>query len=287
MKVALFQRAERGLRVGVVLGDEIVDLTEWVGPLGCSPLAAVLARTAQESPPLSDERLSVDEISFLPPAFGSSAPMCVGFNYADHAVGARKASVGGGTRPALFTRYWSTLVGHREPIVRPSVSEQLDFEGELVVVIGAHCRRVTREQALEVVAGYTIGQEGSVRDWQRAAPTPVAGKNFANSGAMGPWMVTADEVPDPAALHITTTVNGETMQDNDTANMIFDVPSLIEHITAFMPLAPGDTIFTGTPRGPFSDRGGERWLVPGDVVTVEVSGIGQLQNHIVDEEDCG
>ena len=283
MKIALFERVGRGRRIGVVIGDEIVDLTDWTGPLGCTPLATFLARAAEEQPPLSGERVPFDGVTWLPPALGSSAPVCVGFNYVDHAVVARKTSAG--ARPALFSRYWSSLVGHQEPIVRPKESEQLDVEGELVVVIGAHCRHVTRERALDVVAGYTIGQEGSVRDWQRGAPTPTAGKNFARSGAAGPWVVTADELPDPASLHITTTVNGVVMQDSATANMVFDIPTLIEHITTFMPLAPGDTIFTGTPAGTFTDRGEAQWLAPGDVVTVDVSGIGRLQNHVVDEAD--
>lgn len=163
------------------------------------------------------------------------------------------------------------------------MSEQLDFEGELVVVIGKHCRAVPRADALEVVAGYTVGQEGSVRDWQRRAATPVAGKNFVHSGASGPWLVTADEVPDPRALRITTSVNGEVLQDGATADMICDVPALIEHISAFLPLTPGDTILTGTPAGTFSDRGGQRWLAAGDVVVVEIPGVGRLQNRVVDE----
>ncbi|CDO86166.1 hypothetical protein AWC29_29420 [Mycobacterium triplex] len=287
MRIALFERPNRARCVGMVVDNEVVDLTDWVGPLGCAPLAAFLVRAAQEAPPKSGERIPVDEVTWLPPALGSAAPICVGLNYADHAAGARQTGPGVPIHPALFSRYWTSLVGHQEPIIRPRVSEQFDVEGELVVVIGTHCWRVPRERALTVIGGYTIGQEGSVRDWQRAAPTPTAGKNFTNSGAMGPWMVTADELPDPAALRIITTVNTETLQDSDTSLMLVDVPTLIEHITAFMPLSPGDVIFTGTPAGTFLDRGGQRWLAPGDVVCVEIPGIGKLQNHIVDEEDCG
>jgi 2-keto-4-pentenoate hydratase/2-oxohepta-3-ene-1,7-dioic acid hydratase in catechol pathway len=285
LKIALFERNGADRCVGAVMGDEVIDLTDWVGPLGSCPLAAFLARVTAEPPPMSGGRVPLDEVTWLPPALGSAAPLCVGLNYLDHAKNAAKVGVRGGAHPALFSRYWPSLVGHRRPIVRPSVSKQLDVEGELVVVIGTHCRRVPRERALEVVAGYTIGQEGSVRDWQRVAPTPTAGKNFASSGAMGPWMVTADELADPAELHIATTVNGETVQDCDTARMIYDVPMLIEHITTFMPLAPGDVIFTGTPAGTFSDRGEQRWLEPGDVITIEIPGIGVLQNHVVDEDD--
>ena len=286
MRIALFEANRRGPRVGVVDGDELVDLTDWVGPLGSCPLAAYLARAAEGLPPLTGERVPIAEVSWLPPALGAAALLCIGVNYADHAEEAEKHGVKAGEHPAVFSRYWPSVVGHLQPVVRPRVSKQLDFEGELVVVIGKGCRAVPRERALDVVAGYTIGQEGSVRDWQRQAPTPTAGKNFARSGALGPWVVTSDELGDPAALHLTTKVNGETMQDSDTSLMVHDVPALIEHITAFMPLLPGDVIFTGTPAGPFVSRHRQRWLVPGDLVTVEISGIGQLQNHVIDEDDA-
>lgn len=286
MRIALFEANGRGPRVGAVDGDELIDLTDWVGALGICPLAAYLARAAEGPPPRSGERVSAAEVAWLPPALGAASLLCAGLNYADHAKEAKTHGVEAGQQPSLFSRYWPSLVGHLQPIVRPRISEQLDFEGELVVVIGKQCRAVRREQALDVVAGYTIGQEGSVRDWQRRAPTPTAGKNFARSGALGPWVVTSDELADPAALHLVTRVNGETMQESDTALMIYDVPALIEHITAFMPLFPGDVIFTGTPAGSFGSRKPQRWLTAGDVVTVEIAGIGQLQNHVIDEDDA-
>jgi 2-keto-4-pentenoate hydratase/2-oxohepta-3-ene-1,7-dioic acid hydratase in catechol pathway len=175
------------------------------------------------------------------------------------------------------------LNGHRGNLIRPRVSPCLDFEGELVVVIGRHCRAVAVEEALDMVAGYTIGQEGRVRDWQRAAATPTAGKNFHRSGAMGPWLTTADEIGDPRALRLTTRLNGEIMQDATVGELLVDIPSLIAHVSAFTPLAPGDAIFTGTPLGTLSDQGGQRWLQPGDVVSVSVSGLGVLENTVVDE----
>lgn len=283
MKIALFARQDGRRAVGAVEGDHLIDLTDWVGSLGHCPLASFLRRSAEQAPPLSGERVAFTDVTWLPPALGGAAPLCVGLNYSEHAQGTRNASASASGHPAVFTRYWSSLVGHDQPIVRPRASRQLDFEGELVVVIGQHCRAVPRERALDVVAGYTIGQEGSVRDWQRGAPTVTAGKNFWHSGAMGPWMVTADEIPDPSALRLTTTVNGRTLQDSPTSHMMFDVPALIAHVTAFMPLEPGDVIFTGTPAGTCSDRGDERWLTAGDTITVEVSGIGKLTNGVVDE----
>ena len=287
MRIALFDVNGRGPRVGVVDGEELIDITDWVGGLGTCPLAAYFARAAKGPPPRDGQRVPAAQVSWLPPTLGGASLLCVGLNYADHATEARQHGLQAGEHPSLFSRYWPSLVGHLQPIVRPRVSEQLDFEGELVVVIGKHCRAVRREQALDVVAGYTIGQEGSVRDWQRRAPTPTAGKNFARSGALGPWMVTSDELTDPSALHLVTRVNGETMQESDTALMIYDVPALIEHVTTFMPLSPGDVIFTGTPAGSFGSRKPQRWLTAGDVVTVEISGIGQLQNCVIDEDDPG
>lgn len=284
MKVALFERRDGRRAVGAVAGDHLIDLTDWVGPLGHCPLASFLRRAAEQAPPpLSGERVPFTDVTWLPPALGGAAPLCVGLNFTDHAQEMRNASTAASGQPGVFTRYWSSLVGHNRPVVRPRVSQQLDFEGELVVVIGQHCRAVPRERALDVVAGYTIGQEGSVRDWQRGAPTVTAGKNFWRTGAMGPWMVTVDELPDPSALRLTTTVNGRTLQDSPTSHLMFDVPTLIAHITTFMPLEPGDTIFTGTPAGTFSDRGGEYWLTEGDTITVEIPGVGKLTNGVVDE----
>jgi 2-keto-4-pentenoate hydratase/2-oxohepta-3-ene-1,7-dioic acid hydratase in catechol pathway len=262
----------------------MVDVTEWVGPLGCCPMSAYLARAADGPPPLSGPRVPLPDVTWLPPARGASALLCIGLNYADHAEEVSGFGIEAGDYPAMHSRHWPTIVGHQQSIVRPRVSEQLDYEGELVVIVGKHCRAVSREHALDVVAGYTVGQEGSVRDWQRRAPTPLAGKNFASSGSMGPWMVTADEL-DPTTLELTTTVNGETVQQTNTKLMMFDVPSIIEYVTAFMPLFPGDALFTGTPAGTAVSNDPQRWLAPGDVVTVEISGIGRLQNTVVDEPD--
>jgi 2-keto-4-pentenoate hydratase/2-oxohepta-3-ene-1,7-dioic acid hydratase in catechol pathway len=287
MKVALFERVDGTRGLGRVEGDYLVDLGDWLGDPGTCPLATFIERADLETPPIDGARVPVEEARWLPPALGSAAPVCVGVNYREHArlVAERTGTrmVDGDLMPALFIKQWSALTGHRCPIVRPRASTWLDFEGELVVVIGRHCRHVRREEALDVVAGYTIGQDGSVRDWQRTAPTPTAGKNFAHSGALGPWMVTADDIPDPSALLIRTTVNGEVRQQASAGEMIHDIPALIAHVTTFMPLAPGDVIFTGTPAGAMADRGSDQWLQPGDSVAVTISGIGELVNTVVDE----
>jgi 2-keto-4-pentenoate hydratase/2-oxohepta-3-ene-1,7-dioic acid hydratase in catechol pathway len=283
MKIALV-REGGATKLAAVDGDELIDLSDWVGPLGPCPLASYFARAAETPPPLSARRIPLAAVSFLPPAFGAATLLCTGRNYADHV--AERGGRAIPDAPPLFSRYWPTVVGHLEAIVRPRVSEQLDYEGELVVVVGKKCRGVSRERALDVIGGYTIANEGSVRDWQQRAPTVTAGKNFARSGSMGPWVVTADELPDPSKLDLTTTVSGETMQSADTALMIFDVPYLIEYVTTFMPLFPGDVILTGTPAGVGAGRTPPRWLVPGDVVRVEITGIGRLENQVVDESEA-
>lgn len=288
MKVTLFERDGGQPRIGIVEGEAIVDLTEWVGPSQGCTLAAFLDKWgSSDSIPDSGTRIPLKDVTLLPPSLGSRAVICVGVNYSDHAqlVAERTGTAvsTSETMPALFLKVWSSLTGHLQPITRPRVSSWLDFEGELAVIIGKHCRAVSRENALDVVAGYTIGQDGSVRDWQRQSPTPTAGKNFFHSGSLGPWMVTADEIPDPGNLRITTTLNGHVMQDSPTSVLIHDVPALIEHVTTFMPLAPGDVIFTGTPAGSFADRGNDQWLEPGDVVSVTISSIGTMTNHVISE----
>lgn len=224
----------------------------------------------------------VTEVEWLPTLLGAERFVCVGRNYLEHV---QEAGAKAPDYPVLFSRYWSSVVGHGQPLVRPAASTEFDFEGELVAVIGRPCRYVARDRALDVVGGYTILQEGSIRDWQLRAPTQMAGKNFAHSGSLGPWLVTSDELPDPARLRITTRVNGETMQDADTSGMLYDVTFLIEYLTQFMPLAPGDLIATGTPPGVGFARKPPVFLKAGDSVAIEITGIGTLENPVVDESD--
>jgi 2-keto-4-pentenoate hydratase/2-oxohepta-3-ene-1,7-dioic acid hydratase in catechol pathway len=177
-----------------------------------------------------------------------------------------------------------SLVGHGEPIRRPPESEQLDYEGELVLVIGKAGRRIAEDRALEHVAGLACGNEGSVRDWMRHGTVNITqGKNFDRSGAVGPWLVTLDEVADIDDLRLTTRVNGEVRQDDNTGRMTFPVRFLVRYISTFTTLQPGDLIFTGTPAGAGASFKPPKWLVPGDEVTVEIAGVGRLANRVVDE----
>lgn len=223
-----------------------------------------------------------DAVRFLPPLLGADKFICVGRNYLEHVKeGGREAP----EYPVLFSRYWSSVVGHRGVLLRPLLSEQFDYEAELCAVIGRDCRYVPRERVGEVVGGYTILQEGSIRDWQMRAPTQMAGKNFLQSGAMGPWLVTADEVPDPHDLRITTLLNGQVMQDDNTRGMLYDVSFLVSYISQFMPLLPGDVVATGTPPGVGFARKPPVWLKAGDQLEIEIERLGTLQNSVEDEPE--
>ena len=207
--------------------------------------------------------------------------LCVGQNYRAHVAESAGREVP--ENPRIFTRLDDTVIGHGAPLWRPRNSSHFDYEGELAVIIGRPGRRIPASRALEHVAAYSIFNDGSVRDYQKHSVT--AGKNFPHTGPLGPWLVTADEIPDPAALTLTTRVNGEQRQHTSTGDMILNVQALIAYISAFTPLAPGDVIATGTPEGVAHARKPPPWLVPGDVVEIEISGIGILRNPVVAEED--
>ena len=184
--------------------------------------------------------------------------------------------------PVVFVRFPSSLVGDGEAIVRPAVSGKFDFEGELGVVIGKEAHRVSRARALDYVAGYCCFMDGSVRDWQRHTTQFTPGKNFDRSGAIGS-ITSADAIPDPSTLELTTRVNGQVMQSASVSELVFDVPYLIEYCSTFMTLRPGDVIATGTPGGVGAARTPPVWLKAGDIVEVEISGIGTLTNPVCDE----
>jgi len=187
------------------------------------------------------------------------------------------------TFPPLFLRVWRSQVGHNEPIVRPKISETLDWEGELAVIIGKGGRHIRQADALAHVAGYSCYNDASVREWQFHTRHITNGKNFAGTGPFGPWMVTADEIPDPAQLQLTTRLNGNVMQSTSVSDMIFSVGRLIEYISTIVELVPGDVIATGTPGGVGWSRKPPIWMKPGDIVEVEISSIGILRNTIEDE----
>jgi 2-keto-4-pentenoate hydratase/2-oxohepta-3-ene-1,7-dioic acid hydratase in catechol pathway len=185
--------------------------------------------------------------------------------------------------PVLFVRFADSLVGHRQPLLLPRVSEQFDYEGELAVVIGRRARRVERQAALDYVAGYSCFNDGSVRDYQRHSQQFTPGKNFHASGAFGPWLVTSDELPDPRALQLRTRLNGQEVQNESVGELCFDIPQLIEYCSIWTQLEPGDVIVTGTPGGVGAGRTPPLWMKAGDHVEVDINGIGTLHNAVVSE----
>lgn len=220
------------------------------------------------------------EIVFDPAIPNPGKILCVGVNYLEHI---REMGREPPEHPVMFTRFADSLVGHDCPIVKTPVSEQYDFEGEFAFVIGRQARYVKPEDALGYVAGYTCLMDGSVRDFQRHTSQFIAGKNFPGSGSCGPWLVTADEIPDPTALRLQTRLNGLVMQEAPTSEMRFGVAALVAYCSTFSQLDPGDIISTGTPSGVGFARTPPVWLKPGDVLEVEIGGIGVLRNTVVAE----
>jgi len=225
--------------------------------------------------------LSEQDITVLPPLPAPPKIICVGLNYLDHS---REGGFEPPSFPTLFARFPTSLAGHRSPLVRPRVSKQLDYEGELVAVIGRGGRHIEKAAALEHVAGYSIFNDGSVRDYQMRTPQWTAGKNFDGTGGFGPWLVTADELPPGArGLKLRTRLAGQLVQSASTADLIFDVATLIALISEVLTFEPGDVLVTGTPAGVGAARKPKLFMKPGDVCEVEIERIGTLVNPVIDE----
>jgi 5-carboxymethyl-2-hydroxymuconate isomerase len=269
-------------------GDRIVD----VGRLLQFPtLGAVLRggglHRAVSLGTSSKATIALDEIRYLPTIPDPEKSICIGINY-----GNRNAEYKDGEKPpeypSVFMRTPGSLVGHLEPIWNPPESQQLDYEGEIVLVIGKGGRRIAAADAWQHVAGLTLMNEGSVRDWLRHSKFNVTpGKNFERSGSLGPWLVTVDELAPNPTLHLVTRVNGELRQDDTTANLIFPFARLVEYVSSFMRLTPGDLIATGTPTGAGARFDPPKYLRGGDTVEVHVSELGTLRNVVVDEPSTG
>ena len=227
-----------------------------------------------------------DACRLLAPVPDPQKIICIGLNYRDHA---EESGMPVPPEPVLFSKYPSALIGHNAPIVLPSVSNEVDYEAELVVVVGRGGRYIPVEQAMEHVGGYAVGHDVSARDWQLRKPGKqwMAGKTFDTFAPIGPELVTADEVSDPHALGIRLRLNGKTMQDSNTNQLIFGIDQLIAYLSGIVTLEPGDLIFTGTPPGVGMARKPPVWLKPGDVVEVEIDGLGILRNPVVAEKADG
>ena len=275
---------------GAVSGDGIVDLGRLLGEqyptLGAVLRGGELHRAAALGL-ASTPTIELDEIRYRPTVPDPEKIICIGINYRDRNA-EYKDGVEAPQYPSVFMRTPGSLVGHLEPIVKPPESQQLDYEGEIVLVIGKEGRRIRAADAWQHVAGLTLMNEGSVRDWLRHSKFNVTpGKNFERSGSLGPWLVTADDLQPDAELHLMTRVNSELRQDDTTANLIFPFARLIEYLSSFMRLLPGDLIATGTPTGAGARFDPPKYLRGGDIVEVHVPQIGTLRNTVVDEAPAG
>jgi 2-keto-4-pentenoate hydratase/2-oxohepta-3-ene-1,7-dioic acid hydratase in catechol pathway len=271
---------------GVINDEGIIDLGQRLG----GDLLSVLRENRLDEAKELAFGLSVDfaaqGIRYLPPVRSPEKIACVGVNYAN-----RNAEYKDGSEapkfPSLFMRTPDSLTGHNSPLIRPPESPQLDYEGEIVLIIGKGGRRIAEEDAYQHIAGLSIMNEGTLRDWVRHAKFNVTqGKNFVHSGAIGPWMVSADEFTAEQFenMRVTTRVNGEVRQDDTTASMMFPFKYIISYFSRFFHLKPGDVIATGTPNGAGARFDPPIWLVPGDTVEVEVEGVGLLSNGVEDEQ---
>ena len=278
-------RHEGADRYGAVIGERIADLSERFGAKWPTLKAALRADALNELAKdvvSADPTLKLGEVELLPPITAPDKIVCVGLNYRTHIEeGGRDAPA----YPMLFARYADSLVGHEQKMLRPKVSRNYDFEGELAVIIGRFAHHVPREQAFDYVAGYSCFNDGSVRDYQRMTSQFLPGKTFWRSGAFGPWLVTKDEIADVTALTLTTLLNGEVMQRAPISDLLFDIPHLISFITSIAPLRAGDVIMTGTTGGVGAARKPPVWMKPGDRIEVDISRVGTLANDIADEAD--
>ena len=268
---------------GCVVDDAIVDLGPYFGvraPDLKGLIKSKLLPEAKSYAEASAERLSLGELQLLPVIPNPGKIVCVGLNYHDHVAETGRVVT---SHPTLFLRTAESQVGHGEDLLLPTESSQLDYEGEIAIVIGKSGRRIEVERAMEHVAGYSCYNDGSVRDWQAAATQWTAGKNFPCTGGFGPWLVTSDEISVDADLTLITRLNGREVQKSCTSLMIHSIPALLSHISAFTPLEAGDVIVTGTPGGVGFKRVPPLFLKAGDVVEVEVEGVGTLRNGVASE----
>ncbi|HET9903146.1 MAG TPA: fumarylacetoacetate hydrolase family protein [Xanthobacteraceae bacterium] len=289
MKIVGFV-AEGGPRLGLVEGERLIDLNAVDNRLSAN-LAEVLAATDGDLAPLAaiagrapaSAHRELEAIVYGLPVARPNKIICLGLNYLDHVKeGPQRDNIP--KYPSLFFRVLTSLTAHEQPLIRPKASVQLDYEAELIAVVGRRARHLTMDNALSCIIGYSCGNEGSVREFQRHTTQWTMGKNFDRTGSIGPWLVTADELPAGAVgLNIQSRLNGQVMQSDNTANMMFPLAETLVYLTKGMTLEPGDVIFTGTPSGVGHARTPQVWMKAGDTIEVDIQGIGVLRNPVNDE----
>ena len=291
MKIVGFE-ANNGLRLGVVEGDAVVDL-QAVDANVPTDLGAFLRASDGDLQPLADlakkapasARVPLAGLKFGLPVARPGKIICLGLNYLDHVQeGPQRDNIP--KFPTIFFRVLTSMVPHLQPIVRPKVSHELDYEAEMMAIVGKRAKHLTLANAVDCLAGYSCGNEGSVREFQRHTTQWTMGKNFDRTGGFGPWMVSADELPRGAkGLKIMSRLNGKTMQSDNTSNMMFPLAETLTYLTQGMTLEPGDIIFTGTPSGVgFARKPEAVWMKADDVSEIEIEGIGVLRNPIENEK---
>jgi len=290
MKIVAFE-GQGGARLGAVEDDQVVDLNAADSRLPAD-LGEFLAKNNGDTRPLADiakrapagARKPLGDLTYRLPVGRPGKILCLGLNYLEHVKeGPNRDNIP--KFPTIFMRGLTSLVPHGQPIIRPQVTETLDYEAEMILVVGKRAKHLTAANALSCIAGYSCGNEGSVREFQRKTTQWDMGKNFDRTGGFGPWLVTADELPPGAkGLKIESRLNGTVMQSDNTDNMMFPIVEMLVYITQGMTLEPGDVIFTGTPSGVGHARKPPVWMKNGDVCEIEIAGIGVLRNPIADEK---
>jgi 2-keto-4-pentenoate hydratase/2-oxohepta-3-ene-1,7-dioic acid hydratase in catechol pathway len=278
MKLASFSTAQ-GASYGAVTAKGIVDLRRRLGSRYPDLKAVLVDGALAKIQPFLAEAPDYQSsgVTWLPVIPNPDKIVCVGLNYQEHVVETGRDNT---EQPAIFLRLPESQVGHKQPILRPRESKNLDYEAEIAVIVGKGGRRISQAKAWEHIAGYSCYNDGSVRDWQRHTIQWTAGKNFARTGGFGPWMVTADEIPPGTRMTLSCRLNGERMQHATTDQMIFKIPKIIEYVSTWTTLAPGDVLVTGTPGGVGARRNPPVWMKPGDKVEIEIDKVGVLENTI-------
>lgn len=285
MKLVTFTHAGR-TRIGKLEGDEVVDLSIAQPELPQDMLTflqqgdAAMAK-AREAKPVPGALIALADVRLEAPVPNPSKYLAIGMNYRDHVEESARKGIKTPETQIWFNKQVSCITGPFDPLEKPAISDMLDYEVELCVVIGKACKNVSIEDAASVIAGYMVANDVSVRDVQWKSPTWTLGKSFDTHGPIGPWLVTADEIADPHALRVLLTVNGEERQNNSTSLMVYNIFQQIAHLTQIMTLQPGDLIATGTPMGVAAGMETPRYLKVGDVVRAEIEGIGAIENTVI------
>lgn len=282
MKLASYGSGGRA-GYGVVTEQGVIDLTRRIGAKYADLRALLGAGALAEARQAADGAtpdFRIEDLQLLPVIPNPDKIICVGLNYEEHRVESGRDKT---DNPTLFIRFAGSQIGANQPMLRPRESTHFDYEAEIAVIIGKGGRRISADDSWGHVAGYSCYNDGSLRDWQRHTSQFTAGKNFAATGAFGPWMVTADEIPPHTVMTLTGRLNGREVQRATTEQMIFKIPALVRYISAFIELLPGDVIVSGTPGGVGAKRTPPLWMQPGDTVEIEIDKVGILRNTIAQD----